>query len=76
MLPMWRMGVDHGLLEDALEEMKLRFGVLMMGQPDRRQPVALVDIYKQIVSENLARISRRTRRTSCGAPLGRCLPAG
>ena len=45
------MGVDHGLFEDALEEMKLRFGVFDDTGLTGDNLVALVDIYKQIVSE-------------------------
>ena len=45
------MGVDHGLFEDALEEMKLRFSVIDDTGLTGDNLVALVDIYKQIVSE-------------------------
>ncbi|MGC6496787.1 MAG: pyruvate, phosphate dikinase [Candidatus Puniceispirillaceae bacterium] len=45
------MGVDHGLFEDALEEMKMRFGVFDDTGLTGENLVALVDIYKQIVSE-------------------------
>ncbi len=45
------MSVDHGLFEDALEEMKLRFGVFDDTGLTGENLVALVDIYKQIVSE-------------------------
>ena len=45
------MGVDYGLFEDALEEMKMRFGVFDDTGLTGENLVALVDIYKQIVSE-------------------------
>ena len=45
------MGVDHGLFEDALEEMKLRHGVFDDTGLTGENLVALVDIYKQIVSD-------------------------
>ena len=45
------MGVDHGLFEDALEEMKLRFGVFDDTGLTGDNLVALVDIYKDIVAD-------------------------
>ena len=45
------MGVDHGLFEDALEEMKLRHGVFDDTGLTGDNLVALVDIYKYIVAD-------------------------
>ena len=70
------MGVDHGLFEDALEEMKSQRGVFEDTELAGEDLQALVTTYKELVQDETDEPSHKTRGSSYGALLVQSLPVG
>ena len=61
------MGVDHGLFEDALEDMKMQRGVSEDTELTGEDLQALVETTKKLLRLRLTKPSRKTRGSSYGA---------